>query len=61
MKDTNNEDVRTWEESFSVEFRKCPYCGANWCREFVDNIFVKFCPACGTRVFQFKDVKKTTN
>ena len=39
------EDVKTWEESFSVEFRKCPYCGANWCREFVDNIFVKFCPA----------------
>jgi len=61
MKNTDNKDVRIWEESFSAEFVRCPYCGANWCRELVENIFVKFCPACGTRVFKYKDIKKNTN
>lgn len=51
-----NEDERKfWMDSFSMEFRKCPYCEANWCREFKENIFVKFCPKCGNRVFKEHD------
>ena len=47
-----------WTESFSIEFRKCPYCGSNWSREFIENIFVNFCPRCGERVFKEDDLEE---
>ncbi len=52
----NKNNRKFWTESFSIEFRKCPYCGSHWDREFTENIFVKFCPSCGERVFKENDL-----
>lgn len=51
----NENERKCWTDSFSTEFRKCPYCEANWSRAFTENIFVNFCPRCGKRVFKEHD------
>lgn len=66
MKDTytfnmNKDEHKCWMESFSTVFRKCPYCGSNWSREFTENIFVNFCPKCGERVFKEDELEEENN
>lgn len=52
----NKNERKCWVDSFSVVFRKCPYCGSSWSREFIESIFVNFCPRCGKRVFKEDDL-----
>lgn len=59
--DINEDERKYWAESFSTVFRKCPYCEANWSREFTENIFVNFCPKCGERVFKERDKEEENN
>lgn len=54
----NKNNRKFWTESFSIEFRKCPYCGSSWSRELIENIFVNFCPRCGKRVFKENDLRE---